>query len=341
MLRFLPTLNALLRDSSDVLLKVAALDCIDQISVKYGKKDRLAIAGSAEVISSAQCLGNADRRLCALALLCLASMVEVLGEGIIPLLPEVLPRAFEHLHNAIEEAAENERLHNAVYSFVSALLMQVPWIITGGFLDSILKLSHASASADMGETCNSSREETLQLLAKRTNAKDLFVSLERNWSSAVSEEPQVCAKGFILRGNAVLTLRQAVTEHLAVLNTAIEKQPKSVIVNNSSILTGIFLRAFDLRRIQFSPRTEKSYDDDEVEVVESAVNDVAIKMIYKMNDTTFRPLFTKLLQWASTGLPTVDERGQKLRTTTLFTFLEAFFNTLKVCPSRGRYSLCH
>jgi len=124
----------------------------------------------------------------------------------------------------------------------------------------------------------------------------------------------------------VLTHVQAVKEHLSVLSGAIEKQPKSVIVNNSSTLTGIFLRAFDLRRIQFSPRTEESYDDDEVEVAETAVNGVAI------NDTTFRPLFTRLLQWASTSLPKSDKKGRRLRLTTLFTFLEAFFDTLKVRP---------
>lgn len=130
----------------------------------------------------------------------------------------------------------------------------------------------------------------------------------------------------------MLTHVQAVKEHLSVLSGAIEKQPKSVIVNNSSTLTGIFLRAFDLRRIQFSPRTEESYDNDEVEVAETAVNGVAIKMIYKMNDTTFRPLFTRLLQWASTSLPKSDKKGRRLRLTTLFTFLEAFFDTLKVRP---------
>ncbi len=190
-MRFLPKLTAILRESSDVLLKLAALDCVDQISEKFGKNDKIAIANAAEVVSSVQCLGNADNRLCALALLCLASMVEVLNQSIIPVLPEALQRAFEHLQKSIEEDTESERLHNAVYSFVGALLMHVPWMLTGGYLDSILKLSHESSNADMGESCDHNREETLQLLAKQINVKDLFVSLERNWSSAVTEGPQV------------------------------------------------------------------------------------------------------------------------------------------------------
>ncbi|KAI9877013.1 MAG: snoRNA-binding rRNA-processing protein utp10 [Pleopsidium flavum] len=311
LLKFLPKLTAILRESFDVPLKLAALDCIDQISEKFGKKDKTAIANAAEVVSSAQCLGNADDRLCVLALLCLASMVEVLGHSMVPVLPEALPRAFEHLQKSMKEDTENERLHNAVYSFVGALLIRVPWIMTGGYLDSILKLSHESSNADMGESCDHTRIETLHLLAKQTNVKDLFVSLDKNWSSAVTEGPQ------------------AVKEHLSVLSGAIEKQPKSIIVNNSSSLTSIFLKAFDLRRIQFSPRTDESYDDDEVEVAETAINEVAIKMIYKMNDTTFRPLFTRLLQWASTDLPKRDKKGKRLRLTSLFTFLGTFFDTLK------------
>ncbi len=123
---------------------------------------------------------------------------------------------------------------------------------------------------------------------------------------------------------------------MEILHVLISKEPKSVIVKNSSTLTGLFMRAFDLRRIQFSPRTEQSYDDDEVEEVEAAVRDVAIEMIYKMNDATFRPLFTNLLEWASGALPKSDKKGRTLRLITLFAFLARFFDTLKVRRSRQR-----
>lgn len=120
-------------------------------------------------------------------------------------------------------------------------------------------------------------------------------------------------------------------EHLEILSLTIEKHPKSVIVKNSSSLTGLFLRYFDLRRIQCSPRTEDSYEEDEIEVVEDAVNEVAIKMIYKLNDASFRPMFVKFLDWATATPSKKDSEARLHRQTSWYLFLHSFFDTLKVC----------
>jgi len=329
-LQFLPELTNVLAEAKEVLLKLAALECVDQISERFGKKNKRAVADAARVISGAQCLGHADNRLSTLATLCLASMAEILDQDIIPILPEALPRAYEHLRKSIKEGTEDQRLHNAVYTFISALLMHVPWIITGGNLDSILKLSYESSNADMGQLCDLSRRDSLQLLAKQTNAKDLFVALERSWASAIAEGLQVC----ILPAVSDVTMTncsQAVKECLEVLSVAIEKQPNSVIVKNSSTLSGMFTKAFDLRRIVSTAQVDENYDDEVIQEVETATGTVAIKMIYKLNDATFRPLFTNLLEWASTGLPKSEKQGKILRLTSLFTFLQIFFSSLKVC----------
>lgn len=191
LLRLLPTLTDFVHDEPDVLMKLTSLNCIDLISEKYGKKDKPAIARCAETISSAQCLGHADPRLRTMALLCLTSMVEVLDQVILPILPKALPRALDHLRETIEEQGDTGGLHNAVYSFLNALLTHVPWIITGEYLDSILQLSYGSSNAEMGEPCDNSRKESLLLLATHVAFRDLCLALERSWASGVSEGPQV------------------------------------------------------------------------------------------------------------------------------------------------------
>lgn len=129
-------------------------------------------------------------------------------------------------------------------------------------------------------------------------------------------------------------------EHLEILSLAIEKHPKLVIAKNSSSLTGLFLRYFDLRRIQCSPRTEDSYEEDEIEVVEDAVNEVAIKMIYKLSDASFRPLFVKALDWATATPSKKDSLARLHRQTTWYSFLHSFFDTLKVCCYQWGYLSC-
>ena len=127
-----------------------------------------------------------------------------------------------------------------------------------------------------------------------------------------------------------LQARQAVSEHLNILRVAIEGQPKSMIARQRQTLLSIFLKAFDLRRIHCSPRTENIYDDSEIDQVERTINDVAIKMIYKLNDTMFRPMFAKALEWAINSTTKRDRQGKIYRLITWYTFLHNFFDTLQV-----------
>lgn len=122
---------------------------------------------------------------------------------------------------------------------------------------------------------------------------------------------------------------QAVKEYLGVLRLAIEIRPKSAIAKQSDTIANLFLKVFDLRRIQFSPRTEDSYEDDEVEEVEAAANDTIIAMVYKINDTVFRPIFTRFLEWSVSPTLKKDMKSKLYRQTTMWTFLLSFFGTLK------------
>ena len=89
-----------------------------------------------------------------------------------------------------------------------------------------------------------------------------------------------------------------------------------------------------------TPRTEDSYEDDEIEAVEDAVNEVAIKMIYKLNDATFRPVFIKFLDWATASSSKKDAKTRLYRQTTWYSFLHSFFETLKVSFFKQSYLSC-
>lgn len=117
---------------------------------------------------------------------------------------------------------------------------------------------------------------------------------------------------------------------LEVTSLSIEKHPKSSTLKNVPILTKLLEKALDIRCTQFSQPTKNSFGEDAVNDIENQVNDMAIKMIYKLNDTVFRPLFVRLTEWATGCLSKFDGSGRFLRLTTFYKFLGAFFNTLKV-----------
>lgn len=114
------------------------------------------------------------------------------------------------------------------------------------------------------------------------------------------------------------------------MRSAIDKQPKSSTAKNVHVLMKLLRNAFDLRRTQLSEAEVSAFDIDEIEEAETLISDVTIRMIYKLNDTIFRPLFIELTDWAFKGAGQKDKAGLLARTTTFYRFLETFFGTLKV-----------
>lgn len=63
-------------------------------------------------------------------------------------------------------------------------------------------------------------------------------------------------------------------------------------------------------------------------------------MIYKLSDSTFRPIFSRLLEWASSSLPKEDKTGRILRLQSVYSFLIVFFGNLKsIVTSYATYLL--
>ncbi|KAL8737733.1 MAG: hypothetical protein Q9181_001390 [Wetmoreana brouardii] len=306
-LGFLPSLATVTQSSVDEVTKRIALTCIDRIVEHFGKKDLAAVIRATNTVISASCLGAASEEMQVTSLLCLSTIVEVLGDEFIPFLPQTLPKTLSLLNNVLEADECSKRLHNAAYSFSSALLLNTPWAIGGPDLDHLLKVSHESADTSLDGDCFAERHATLDLLAKQINPRDCCAALERTWASAMACGPE------------------ALKEQLKVFEALIGRLSKSDVCRHSEAFAGLLAMAFDLRRIQFCPRTEESYEDSEVEEVEDVSNNVAMSMIYKVNDKIFRPIFAQLVEWASS--PSAKAKIQ--RQTTLYNFLMHFFDGLK------------
>ncbi|UNI14174.1 snoRNA-binding rRNA-processing protein utp10 [Purpureocillium takamizusanense] len=310
LLAFLPQLTAAIRESSDIRYKHTAVTCVDKIAEKYGKKDVEAVVAAAATIAGEHCLGQDERRLRVMALLCLTSLVDVLQDAIVPVLPVAIPQAVQYLDKSLQSESMDEELHSACYGFISSLAEHLPYMLST-YTDRVLAISNKSAEAGLGEETNESRTSCLGFLARRLDAKDIFTSLDKNWEQAMSA-------GF-----------SAILEFLYMLGVAIDKHPKSAITKHATLLTSTLLRAFDVRR-----RTHVTGGRDvaalqQLAKIESGVNEKALKMIYKLNDAAFRPIFVQMIEWTATGLPKSDKTGRALRQYSVYGFLQSFFSQLK------------
>lgn len=186
LLAFLPQLTAVIRESDDMNYKHTAVTCVDKISEKYGKKDLDAVAAAAETIAGDDCLGQSSQTLRVMALLCLASLVDVLQDGIVPVLPVAIPKALAYLEDSLKSEIPNVELHDAAYAFLAALAQHIPYMISGGYLDRLLACSNTSAVAELNDESNSNRLHCLQFLAKLVDAKAIYTALDKNWAHAAN-----------------------------------------------------------------------------------------------------------------------------------------------------------
>ena len=329
-LAFLPHLTQIIKESSNVSLKKTAVVCIDRTAELFGKKDVAAIIASARVVVGDECLGSSENSLKIISMSCLATIVEVSGHGFVSILTLAVPKAIENLATSIGEATRDSALHNAVYSFLGALILYEPWMVSGADLDCILKFSFESANAELGEDCDRSRIGILRLVSKRVEAKDCFAALVRTWTDAMTAGPLVSLRKHLQFWLRILRWRQAIKEHLEILRLTIDHQPKSIISQHSETLCDLFLQMFDFRRIHLSSHADDDLDLAEIGSVEDIVNETAISMTYKLNDATFRPIFSRILEWTAFSI-SKDIKARIHRQITWYNFLLRFFGTFKVC----------
>ncbi|KAI1816818.1 armadillo-type protein [Poronia punctata] len=310
LLAFLPQLTAIIRVSDDVAYKHIAVGCVDKISEKFGKKDPEAVAAAAFTIAGGECLGQDDVQLRVMALLCLASLVDVLQDGIVPVLPSAIPKALAYITESINSDTRVPELHNACYAFITALAQYIPYMLSGSYLQQILAVSSASAESKLGGEANDARLQCLQFIAKQVEAKTMFAALEKSLTTYADSG------------------HTAMREYLNVLGIAIDRHSKNDISKNVTVLSSILLNALDLRRQLYSKEQVDGEFVRHISHIEDVVNDVALKMVYKLNDAAFRPIFSQLMEW-SAALPKKDTAGKTLRLLSVYGFLSVFFGNLK------------
>ncbi|SPN98355.1 related to UTP10 - U3 snoRNP protein [Cephalotrichum gorgonifer] len=319
LLGFLPQLTAAIRDSEDIRYKHTAVACVDKIAEKYGTRDPEAVTAAASIIAGEHCLGQSDKQLRVMALLCLASLVGVLGPAVIPVLPSAFSYTITYLGESLSGKEPDAQLHNACYYFVLTVAQHMPEMVSGAYLEQLLSISNASAEGGLDDESNESRRSCLKCLATRLDPKTVFTGLSHGWSIAAGA-------GFTATG-----------EYVDLIRTAIGAHRESTVRKNITPLSAIFLSAFDFRRLECEKGALNSSAAAKVSEIEAAVNDVALKMVHKLNDATFRPIFSHLVEW-TTALPSSDAEGRMRRSQSVYSFLDAFFGQLgRIVTSYATY----
>ncbi|XP_014553362.1 hypothetical protein COCVIDRAFT_29399 [Bipolaris victoriae FI3] len=302
LISFLPSVQTLLQQTSEMDAKMVSVSCIDRIIERFGKKDVSAVSSVAQTIAGPESLSSSDDRIRILSLICLTSVIDVLEDEAISLLPTIVPIAFEYLSNAIDE--EKAGLHNAVFTLLANIVDRLGYMFSREYLDTALRLSQRSAAADLEDACDETRASFYQSVSQHLSGQEVFSSIKTTWSNAASQ-------GF-----------DALFEQLQLLQSTINAQTKAKLVKASSPLFSLFLQTFRMRDTLQS-ETEEEIDEEETEQLEATLIESVIAMVLKLSDATFRPFFVQLVDQEG-PLPAKPERA-----ITFYKFLAAFFDKFK------------
>lgn len=293
----LPNCTAFLVPSQPISVRRAAVECIDGIAEKFGKLDRAAFAEAAQVVSGDAALGTAEGGLRITSLLCLASMVENLAEDMLQLIPTVLDRALGFVENKNDPEAVQTR--DAVFTFLNSLLDNLPFTLSAAYLDRAIVAAGKSVQQE-GERAWAVQQFS-SLAAKKVSFPELSAAVARVWETMA----QTGGEGALL---CVEILQQAIKTH-----------SKAVVTRHAANVFPAMLKAFDLRRVLSPEKGAEAFD---------MVGVTAMDMTLKLNDTTFRPFFLRLVSWAADELPKSDATGRILRGIALYDFAHRLFEQL-------------
>ncbi|KAF2726237.1 hypothetical protein K431DRAFT_214057 [Polychaeton citri CBS 116435] len=257
------------QQSTDVETRRAAVSIIDTISEKFGKADLERTTEAARVVAGSQALASADTNLRLLSMLTLATLVEVLGEASMPILPEVTSIVLGYLEdNSKSDVGDDLRVGvcRAAIAFMSATLDNLPWLTGQRTVEKAMTLA-------------------VQMSSEIDNAGDFFSLVAKR------VDPAVCFGAL----NNVLTECKNVEAFTTVMETfivAVKHHPKKVITTNAQRVLPILLSAFDAPRLSLLRREEAPAETSDL------ANQAAMDVVLKLNDTTFRPFFIRLVEWA-------------------------------------------
>lgn len=190
-MQLLPRLSHILERSQKASLRQNAISCIDQAIGKYGKTDVSATLAAAKFVVQSCSTDNNDSLLPVLAMHCLASTVEILGNDYIPLLQQSINIGLEALQRSLKVDPVDQRLHNASFALFTAVVEYLPYVLSSGSLQEIVTLASRSATMKLRAESKENRIQMLRLAARHVDLKVIVDVVRAVWQSSLEQGYQV------------------------------------------------------------------------------------------------------------------------------------------------------
>ncbi|KAI8334013.1 hypothetical protein BC941DRAFT_473243 [Chlamydoabsidia padenii] len=292
-------------DEDTAINKQAALLCIVSLANLLGHIHVSAFVDALPIIVGPECLQNVDTQLQVSSLVCLSVICQQVGPRAVPHLPKFMPVLLDMLLATVNAQKPNAILQLGVISALETIVTVLPHFLSPylpKLLDGLLNESiyNFDAADDQRSVSLTKVENVLSEMATNVPPRVLLAPVFGHFDKAVANGTK-----------STLALYTLVAQ-------AIQSMSRDVITTHYKQIFKFFLLAFDMRR---SNKNIKANDLDELE--NSIINSF-LDLVMKLNETLFKPLFLKVVDWA-----TVEQGDDADRSLFLYKLLDALLEKLK------------
>ena len=325
------------KNEDGAINKQTILLCITTLTQVFSKKEpKLFMSILNNVIG--HCINSDNLQVCASSIVCITSVCRELGPRLVPFLPKFMPILLEKLEGTLKEEEDEEDddeeeketgattttttnnnnnnsskiiFQLSAISSLEIIVQSIPQFISS-YLKTILSCAlHPSLRSDENE------------MMKQIMEKD----------NSLLESIGVHIPARIIVNNLIPMLTKC-KEYGRISLEALFQMVEIMIVNVkreelSSLQKAIvkfFQNAFEIRE------TVKDMDEDDLEVVEETMIDTFMKLVMRMNESMFKPVYVKILEWSTSEF--LEKQGLSMeviegRSLILYKIVVKMFDNLK------------
>ncbi|KAJ3173673.1 HEAT repeat-containing protein 1 [Geranomyces variabilis] len=274
-------------DSEMLENKQTALLCLTTMARIMAKSDPETYIAVLKILVGKDALLSQNAQIVASTMVCLTAICTELGSRVLPYLPKFMPGIISNLGTALSgKGASESRVLVILGSLGSldALVDTVPQFVSPYVLPIIQEALHPSLLATGGEHGVGRR------------AADKSNELLSNMAAKIA--PRILLPAIFAHLKTSLQAgRASMLALFSLVGQAINHMPRTELTQYRTDLFRFFLVSFDYRRNYAS-----TVGEADIEAVENGIISAFLQLVMKLNETLFKPLFLKMVDWATSEL---------------------------------------
>ncbi|KAI7857260.1 hypothetical protein BDC45DRAFT_603350 [Circinella umbellata] len=298
--------------------KQSALLCISALARFSGNVYPAPFVDGLPIILGSECLQLPNIQVKISSLSCLAVICQATGPRSIPHLPKFMPIIVELLSNNVKGVNPSIMLRLAIVGCLETVVAELPHFMSP-YISKMLTALLASAIYEHDN-------EDPQMVLVENKVTEVLSTMAIKVPPRVLLNPVFACFEFAMGQG-----KKSALAVISMISDTVQTMNNDVMVSHYKQIFKFFLLAFDIRRTY-----SDKFDNLEIDELESAMINVFLDLVMKLNETLFKPLYLKIVDWATVELAVEgnkEEEGQnedlEKRVLFFYKLLDSLFDRLK------------